>query len=216
MDNYSKRAGPYTSNNYIYRSQRPSTSYTTTIPSRKDKYIRRDAQNDNSDKKNNYNTEQVNQNVNRGGTVNPMKYMKSSYRTQYSKPDVKEKEEEREKKREEKEREREREREKKEREKEKEREERERERERERKREKREREREKENQKENLKETQTNRYNTNNNDNNNKKSYDPFKRRDSTDLITLPGVENSNLLQKNKKSKNLKKYHQNFQSKHQD
>ena len=78
MDNYSKRAGPYTSNNYIYRSQRPSTSSTTTVPSRKDKYIRKDAQNDNSDKKNNYNTEQVNQNINRGRTVNFMKYMKST------------------------------------------------------------------------------------------------------------------------------------------
>ena len=196
MDNYSKRAGPYTSNNYVYRSQRPSASSTTTVPSRKDKYMRRDVQNDNSDKKNNYNTEQVNQNVNRGGTVNPMKYMKSSYRTQYSKPDEKEKEAEREKEREEKERERERE--EKEREKEREREERERSREIERERERR--EREKENQKENLKETQTNRYKAINNDNNNnKKSYDPFKRRDSTDLITLPGVENSNLLQKNKK-----------------
>ena len=217
MDNYSKRAGPYTSN-YVYRSQRPSASSTTTVPSRKDKYMKRDLQNDNSDKKNNNNNEQVNQNINRGGTVNPMKYMKSSYRTQYSKPDEKEKEAEREKEREEREREREererkreererereererereeREREREREEREREREERERERERERKgeREKREREREKENQKET-----TNRYNTNNNDNNNKKSYDPFKRRDSTDLIALPGVENSNLLQKNKK-----------------
>ena len=229
MDNYSKRAGPYTSN-YVYRSQRPSSSLASTVPSRKDKYMKRDVQNDNSDKKNNNNTEQVNQNVNRGGTVNPMKYMKSSYRTQYSKPDEKEKEAEREKERErereekerererekrereEKERERERQREERERERQRQREERERqrqkereereERERERQREKKEREqekREKENQKENIKETQENRYNNNNNDNNNKKSYDPFKRRDSTDLITLPGVENSNLLQKNKK-----------------
>ena len=214
MDNYSKKAGPYTSTNYVYRSQRPSAPSVTTVPSRKDKYMKRDVQNDNNDMKNNYNTEQINQNVNRGGTVNPMKYMKSSYRTQYSKPDEKEKEAEREKEREEmerkkEERERERERERKEREKERERKEREREREREEKeREKRERERERErnrekrerekdNQKESLKETQVNRYNTNNNDN--KKSYDPFKRRDSTDLITLPGMENSNLLQKNKK-----------------
>ena len=227
MDNYSKRAGPYTSNNYVFRSQRPSASSTTTVPSRKDKYMKRDAQNDNSDNKNNYNTEQVNQNANRGGTVNPMKYMKSSYRTQYSKPDEREKEAEREKEKGEKERERkerereererereerekerekrEREREQREREKEKEEREREREREREKERErlKREREKERENQKENPKETQTNRYNTNNNDiNNNKKNYDPFKRRDSTDLITLPGMENSNLLQKNKKKQN--------------
>ena len=202
MDNYSKRAGPYTSNNYVYRSQRPSTSSTTTVPSRKDKYMRRDVQNDNSDKKNNYNTEQVNQNVNRGGTVNPMKYMKSSYRTQYSKPDEKEKEAEREKEREEKEREKEKEKEREERERkrEREREEREREQEIEKREREREREKEKENQKANLKETQTNRYKSNNIDNNNnKKSYDPFKRRDSTDLITLPGVENSDLLQKNKK-----------------
>ena len=216
MDNYSKKAGPYTSTNYVYRSQRPSAPSVTTVPSRKDKYMKRDVQNDNNDMKNNYNTEQINQNVNRGGTVNPMKYMKSSYRTQYSKPVEKEKEKEaeREKEREEmerkkEERERERERERKEREKERERKEREREREREEKeREKREREkererdqekreREKENQKENIKETQANRYNTNNNDN--KKSYDPFKRRDSTDLITLPGMENNNLSQKNKK-----------------
>jgi len=187
MDNYTKKAGPYTSN-YVYRSQRPSAPSTTTVPSRKDKYMKRNVQNDNnSDKKNNYNTEQANQNVNRGGTVNPMKYMKSSYRSQYSKPDEKEKEAEREKEREEKEREREREREERERE---EREKREKE-----KREKEKREKERENQKE----AQTNRYNTNNNDNNNKKSYDPFKRRDSTDLITLPGMENSNLVQKNKK-----------------
>ena len=205
MDNYSKKAGPYTSTNYVYRSQRPSAPSVTTVPSRKDKYMKRDVQNDNNDMKNNYNTEQINQNVNRGGTVNPMKYMKSSYRTQYSKPDEKEKEAEREKEREEmerkkEERERERERERKEREREREREEKEREkreRERERERDREKREREKENQKENLKEAQANRYNTNNNDN--KKSYDPFKRRDSTDLITLPGMENSNLLQKNKK-----------------
>ena len=252
MDNYSKRAGPYTSSNYVYRSQRPSTSSTTTVPSRKDKYMKRNAQNDNnSDIKNNYNTEHINQN--RGGTVNPMKYMKSSYRTQYSKPDEKEKEvreerereREREKEREIEEREKQRRKERKEREdrekrereieererqrriereerekREREIEERERQRriereervKREREKEEREKEREKEREnerenesqkeKENQKETQENNCNTNKNDNNNKKSYDPFKRRDSTDLITLPGMENSNLVQKNKKKQN--------------
>ena len=43
--------------------------------------------------------------------------------------------------------------------------------------------------------------NINNNLSQSQRTYDPFKRRDSTDLITLPGTENSNLLKNKRKVK---------------
>jgi len=52
------------------------------------------------------------------------------------------------------------------------------------------------------KENQNNNFNNiNNNVSQSQGNYDPFKRRDSTDLITLPGTENSNLLKNKRKVK---------------
>ena len=138
QDNFSRGAYPGV---YVPKMQRPFTSTTRVVPSRKDKYMKKEEEENNTNNNNIY----KNENVQRGGTVNPMKYMKSSYRDQYSQKDEKEKEKEKPK--------------------------------------------------------QVNNLNNNRNINNEGKSYDPFKRRDSTELITIPGMENSNLLQNKRKPK---------------
>ena len=136
QDNFSRGAYPGV---YVPKMQRPFTATTRVVPSRKDKYMKKEEEENNTNNNNIY----KNENVQRGGTVNPMKYMKSSYRDQYSQKDEKEKENPK----------------------------------------------------------QVNNYNNNRNINNEGKSYDPFKRRDSTELITIPGMENSNLLQNKRKPK---------------
>jgi len=120
-DNLSKSTYPGVNPHKV--QQRPLTaSNPIFVPSRKHKYIKKEEQNNSN--------ENQKQNIQKGGTVNPMRYTKGSYGN-----------------------------------------------------------------------ANTN-LNTNVNTNINETSkYNPFKRRDSTELITLPGNENSNLLQNKRKQK---------------